>query len=374
MHAISILCLLLSSPGASELPLAAAHAERAAYAHGSSENDDTDAAGCRTMSGADSIWLVSSRHVGCGCGQPTCWDDFYFQRYTPDSEWRCADAEQWAASGQTAAMTLVYVHGNRIEPDEAAQRGLSAWHALSYDCGDIPRVRFVIWSWPSSKIHGPRPRRDAQVKAARTDCESCLLAQFVAGVDPRTSLSLLGYSFGARIVSGALHLTAGGQLHGFRLADADIRRDNTIRVALLAAAMDNSWWRPGSCHDQALAAVDQLLLLYNTCDPVLRLYPKLDRHHPASALGYTGFPWPAALIDNAWRVEQANVCCQIGKTHDERAYSGCPLVMARVRAVLLGLPQPASGRHTSPEVLSEANRSAMRTEDVALHARCASDD
>ena len=169
-------------------------------------------------------------------------------------------------------------------------------------------------------MQGPRPRRDAQVKAARTACESYYLASFLSRLNPDTQLSLLGYSFGARIVSGALHLAGGGTLGWLHLAEANSRPAHSVRVALLAAAMDNHWWLPGHYHGECFSQVDRLLLLYNSCDPVLRFYPRLDRRR-----GPRRWATPVSAGRAAWartpeRLEQANVCCRIGKTHDEHAY------------------------------------------------------
>lgn len=292
------------------------------------------AAGIPAAAADDSLWMISTRHVDCPCGPLPPAAQLRFFRYQPFSGWQVADSEQWVQGSGAAAMTLVYVHGNRIEADEAAQRGLAAYRALLRSRPAVPALRFVVWSWPSSKIQQPRPRLDAQVKAARTDCESFLLASFLHGLEPDTQLCLLGYSFGARIVSGALHLTGGGTLGRFALADAGARPAGAARAVLYAAALDNSWWLPGGYHDQAVAQVEQLLLLYNTADPVLRLYPRLDPRSSAAALGYTGLLRPTRLGQDAAQFEQANARYQIGKTHDERAYFASEILMQRMREAL----------------------------------------
>ena len=110
---------------------------------------------------------------------------------------------------------------------------------------------------------------------------------------------------------------------------------NSVRVVLLAAAMDNHWWLPGRYHGECFSQVDRLLLLYNSCDPVLRFYPRLDRRRGAQALGYTGFCWTSRLGENAERLEQTNVCCRIGKTHDEDAYFASEANMRAMRDILL---------------------------------------
>ena len=124
---------------------------------------------------------------------------------------------------------------------------------------------------------GPGRGATRKSKPPARDCESYFLANFMSRLNPDTQLRLLGYSFGGRIVSGALHLAGGGTLGRFQLADANSRPPNSVRVVLLAAAMDNYWWLPGRYHGECFSQVDRLLLLYNSCDPVLRFYPRLDR-------------------------------------------------------------------------------------------------
>ncbi len=282
----------------------------------------------------DSLWLVSTRCLSrCGVAPPAL-DDFRVVRYDPShgcqaATWAEADGEELAVT------TVIYVHGNRIESDEVLHRGLVAYRALRRIAPDAPPLRFVIWSWPSDKVPGPHPRRDAQVKAARTHCESFFLASFIAQLDSDTPLSLLGYSFGGRIVSGALHLTAGGTLGRYELEDDTPRLPHSIRAALLAPGMDNHWWLPGAYHGECFAQVDRLLLLYNPRDPILRLYPRVEPGRSAQALGYTGFCWTSRLGENADRLEQANVACRIGKTHEEDAYFASQANLRDIRAILL---------------------------------------
>jgi len=268
---------------------------------------------------SDSIWLVSTRGVSCGGSAPAAVEDFRFVRYDRSQGCQPSTWEAWADDPFTG-LTLIYVHGNRIESNEVLQHGLNAYRALGRNGAEAQPVRFVIWSWPSGKVPGPHPRRDAQVKAARTHGESYLLASFIARMAPDAPLALLGYSFGGRIVSGALHLTAGGTLGRYQLVDETPRPEHSIRAALLAPGMDNSWWLPGAYHGKCFAQVDRLLLLYNTRDPVLRLYSRLGPGRNAPALGYTGFCWTSRLGENAARLAQVNVCSRIGKTHKEDAY------------------------------------------------------
>jgi hypothetical protein len=129
--------------------------------------------------------------------------------------------------------------------------------------------------------------RDVRVKAQRTEMGGYCLGWFLAQLPPDQRVSLLAYSFGARIATGALHLLEGGQLSGRALAPHGTQMVHA-RMVMLAAALHNNWLRPGGYHDLALAHVDYLLNLYNRCDPVLKRYPFLYKGSRAQALGFTG--------------------------------------------------------------------------------------
>ena len=98
-------------------------------------------------------------------------------------------------------------------------------------------------------------------------------------------VSLLAYSYGARIATGALHLLEGGQLSGRALASPDGRAFH-VRLVMLAAALHNYWLRPGGYHDMAVSHIDYLLNLYNCCDPVLKRYPLLYKGSRAGCFGF----------------------------------------------------------------------------------------
>jgi hypothetical protein len=178
-------------------------------------------------------------------------------------------------------------------------------------------MRFVIWSWPSDQIHGPL--RDVRRKADRADDESNFFGWFLSQLTPTADVSLIGYSYGARIITGGLHLAAGGSLQGMRLpSQPDAGRVRTS-VALLAAALDHDWLCPGHLHGAALDHVDQLVVLYNSCDPALRCYDRVDRCTRADALGYVGLCCACGGA-TLQRVEQLNVAPYIGRTHAEDRY------------------------------------------------------
>jgi hypothetical protein len=213
-------------------------------------------------------------------------------------------------------------------------------------CAGERPLRFIIWSWPSDAIRGPV--QDARVKADRTVPAAYYLAWFVDKLNPEAPLGLWGHSFGARIITGALHVLGGGHLHG----TPSLIRTNEPRaqanVVLAAAAVDNDWLLAGHAHSLALSQVDRLLLLNNRCDPVLKRYHRLYHRRACQlALGYAGLPAGLLDVDARSKVQQVDVCCQIGHEHALAGYLCSSNLMALVRGLLLA--EPSSGPQTADE-------------------------
>lgn len=302
---------------------------------------------CAAVRTQDELWLVSSRRIECRpCTAPNvaC---LTAARYAPCQGWREASIDEFLHGGQVAAssdpglispagrVTVVYATGNRDDAEETLEDGLEVYAAL-VACNPIVSVRFVIWSWPSDKIFGPL--RDFRVKAERADCEAYLLGWLITQMPSAEPLSLIGYSFGARIVNGALHLAAGGELDGCLLPPGPSLGAISARVVLLAPAVESDWLLPGRLHGLALTQVDRMWASYNPCDPVLKRYRFIVKHANPVALGFAGpasGPWPEEYLD---RLQAQDVRREIGKTHWMEAYIESPVVAARMRAFALWSP------------------------------------
>jgi hypothetical protein len=234
--------------------------------------------------------------------------------------------------------TVFFVHGNRVDGCQVFGRGLNTYRALTRTLDDPTSIRFVVWSWPSTRIFGPR--RDVLIKAARTNSDCYYLASLLAHLSSDTELGLFGFSFGARIISGALHMLAGGNLCGLELAADEPLPVLQPRIVLMAAAMHRHWWLPCGFHSQCPAVASAMLVQFNPCDQVLKMYPRIDRRNRPQALGYTGFPWTDQLGENAHKLQQQNVCCLVGREHSLYQYICRPGIMDEARRTLLWQPVP----------------------------------
>lgn len=255
------------------------------------------------------FWLVSTR------GRRGC-------EYAPRVEWctctcgcRPSSLQALLATDDPGTVTVIYVHGNDTSSAEARRVAQAAYKQLR-----IPQhgqhVRFIAWSWPSDRIPG-RIARDARIKAADAEIEGYQLARFLSELSPDVPVSLVGFSFGARVITAAAHLLAGGRMRGQALdRPVPARR---LRAVLLAAGLDRDWIVPGNRHGQALAACERMLVLVNHRDRVLRYYPLISDDGCTEALGYAGAPLQR-LGPYRERVVQWNVHPYVGRAHGWETY------------------------------------------------------
>ncbi|MCI0357637.1 MAG: hypothetical protein L0211_04015 [Planctomycetaceae bacterium] len=278
----------------------------------------------------DEIWAVNTRCLGCPSGdeiepQWTVWKFDW-----PAPQWSTASSSEFYDTDSARIVTAMYVHGNQVDSSLALRDGLDAYFQLAGRYDDAQPVRFVIWSWPSDKIHGPL--RDVRSKADRADTDAYYLARFLAPIKPEVRVGLVGYSFGARIIAGSLHLLGGGELCGVRVAAVE----RPIRVALWAAAEHDDWLLPGRYHGQALPVAEHWLITRNYCDPVLARYAWIEKCYDPAALGYSGLVGRNLLTpeQNAL-IEEIDVTHLVGKTHDDDAYLYSEPIVSRTREVVL---------------------------------------
>jgi hypothetical protein len=272
------------------------------------------------------VWLVSTRCAPrCGDLEAGLAQIRYWR--LEGCQWMASDEAAFRAGADPALPTTIFVHGNRDDAQAAADDGTSFYSVLKGQSAGRP-FRYVIWSWPSDRIPG-RARQDAQVKAAYSDTESYYLARLLRGGKPGGPVSLVGYSFGARIVTGSLELLAGGPIAGRTLPAALLAEPTALplrpmRAVLIAAAEDADWLMPGHRDGLALALVDRVLVTQNGCDGVLRFYPWMYGRGGPQALGFAGPCGPSE------KLEVVGVSCEVGRTHDWLRYEAAAELQARL--------------------------------------------
>ena len=268
----------------------------------------------------DRIWMISTRRLAT---EPRCanLESPKLKLLQLESTNRFVDAswDQYYQSIQSSQKVVVYVHGNRIQSNEIAQRGLLVYRNIAkYRPNESP-IDWVIWSWPSSK-QGILVR-DARRKAEKTDAQglylSWLLAQHSQNSIPTT---LIGYSFGGRVITGALHALAGGALGGRKFPGEKFQGMN-YNAGLVAPAVQSNWMASGGYHGLSTKNLNHLVLFYNRRDAVLKRYWLIDRVRGAMALGYSGPSTFAPRFDGSKLPVRSRDCsASVGRFHRELAY------------------------------------------------------
>lgn len=279
----------------------------------------------------DQFWVVSTRHLACNAGVTETLPDFRVQ-YFAQNRWHDGDAQMFLAHDDPARSTVIYVHGNRFDADQALASGWESYYAITRTLPAERNVRYVIWTWPSEKEFGPI--RDARHKLARTPVESYYLARLMTAIDPKVPTSVVGYSYGARVALGAVHMSAGGQFEGRIVPDAYTLEGSMFRIALIAPASEDDALLPGARFEMTMSRTEHLLSFYNPCDRALKFFHVVDKCQRPDAIGLNGI-YGISHLEGAERITERNVSGFLGKSHDEDMYLGSRQLMDEVRAAVL---------------------------------------
>jgi hypothetical protein len=285
---------------------------------------------CNGIRLQDEIVVVNTRSVGCNCDPESLRSGLSFENYAVVDEvgvrhWRAIDLEAFLALNP-AVPTIIFVHGNQLTASDAKNEGLSVYRHLVRYGADGPPIRFVIFSWPSARVGGLL--RDVRVKATRTDPAGCQLAWLLDQIPAETPVSLVGFSYGARIITAGLHIYAGGNLGRLALAERVHPSRPPMNVVLMSAALHAHWLGEGQYHGLAMTQVNQMLLLNNCRDIAMRFYHLAfkGRGRPR-ALGLSG----PTRIGRAEREKiQMRDLSRYGSQHDLYLYLCAPGVAGQI--------------------------------------------
>lgn len=291
----------------------------------------------------DQIWLISSQDVPClSLDEPLdakkLVENLKYWRYSiQDSKWNKSALENLEADDTQHMQSVIWVHGDRMEACEAFDAGRKIYRELIRCTTDKTPIRFIILSWPSAKTL-TRPVADARLKASRTLSAGIHLAGLLKIIPQEDRVSLIGFSFGVRIIATALHLLGGGDVSGAAFAGA-VADHQKYHVVFFASAIDCDWLQPGHKFGKAIGEMESLLLLNNYCDRILKHYGKLYCHcarRGPEALGYTGLTITGGPAADQDRIRQFNSSGFVGKQHAWRPYIYSPTLMSMIRRETLG--------------------------------------
>jgi pimeloyl-ACP methyl ester carboxylesterase len=293
---------------------------------------------------ASELWELSTRHLSCSLG---CLSDpprFEVHRWG-GCRWEEGELDevfQASAICGENPLTILYVHGNWMERSNALQRVRIVDQYIRRRATEP--YRLIMLSWPSQ--HDAGLVKEVRDNALCADLQSHYLGWVLRKLQQQGvgRIALLGFSFGARTVVGAIHLDAGGSVFqrplpasttGVKTATVvaepvtlDYRP--TYRVSLVAPAVDRNWLEPCGRYAQAMSRVEHLVNLYNSRDPILRRFRFIDNISRPIAAGFAGLeavsdPPSTQPLHGHGRIEQYDCQQAIGGTHNELSYYGeCP--------------------------------------------------
>lgn len=278
---------------------------------------------------SDQIWLVNTRGI-CDVSGGSGWST---ARYDA-GYWKESDDNTFLASDDQETVTVIYVHGNRMDPAGAEARGLAIYREL-FSSHEGGKVRFVIWSWPSTQVHGLL--KDVRAKAARSDDEAYLLARFLAPIPANRRVGLIGFSFGARIIGGGLHVLSGGEIVGRGIESG---QRASFRVVYWAAGVQNDWLLPGNVQGRAMPLGQSWLNIYSSCDSVLSRFDRINRCDGSPGLGHIGLAGGKSYLpaDLAARYEDFDAAHLLGSEHRSEPYFFTGEIIRRTREAVLSSP------------------------------------
>jgi len=272
-----------------------------------------------TSSGCHQLWVIDTRGLPSDACQALLQEPRFRISRIDLCQNKCTASLGDLLDGRSSGRPVVIaVHGNRMDSGDALERGIFVYqNVVPYYQG--PDVDFVIFSWPSDR-EGILIR-DGREKAERTDAEGLYLAWFVRELVQRNvPIAIIGFSFGGRITTGAMHALAGGSLGGRKLPGEHITGANA-NVGLIAPALEDDWLRPGRYHGMATSNIQNMSILYNRRDAVLRRYWLLEKVRGSIALGFTGPKGLGPRVDGSPMPLFVRDCSlTVGIRHDEKKY------------------------------------------------------
>ena len=251
------------------------------------------------------------------------------QRWNESDNWEPVALDTFCRDSDSKRMTLIYVHGYNFDAERADQIGWAFYHAICKSEKPRRPLRFVFWSWPTTR-KAFRPTRDLADKALRADADAYYLAKVITELKADEPVCVIGSSLGCRVVEGALHFVGGGTIEPWKLEGQPDKKAMHLRAAFITPCVHDDWLYEGGYHDRAVAGASHLLLINNSVDSMLLRYSKVWRSHPI-ALGLDGIQKAAQLGDLAKRIEQLDAHEEIGDNHGVEFYLRSPMVMERLR-------------------------------------------
>ena len=233
--------------------------------------------------------------------------------------WVHSDAESFFETQNPEIPLVVFSPGYTSTISDTIETGMSL--VRLYQPGQ--NCRTVFWSWPAEKIRC-RLAPDIRDKITVTVASGDYLAMFLNRLKPESQVSMVGFSFGNRIICDAVA----------RLGD-DRPDGMQIHLVLTASATDRGWLVSGSRHGDVPRLAEKILILFNPEDQALMFYPLLyGNGSRPDALGRFGPPMTRIAPEYRNRIEVINVQRYVGKMHQTVYHLRTPVFRQRMNDLL----------------------------------------
>ncbi|MDR2642535.1 MAG: alpha/beta hydrolase [Planctomycetaceae bacterium] len=229
-----------------------------------------------------------------------------------NSQWKTSTLDAFIQTHNPNIPLVIVTHGYKMTYPEAKQFGIN-FSKLTRKLGEH---RFLFWSWDSEKeVCGIKS--DAINAGKKADSEAKHLTDFLKQLKPESKIALIGFSYGARLISNSLHELATEQQaqNNTNNKNNSIVTPTKIRVIFLAAAVDCDQFGQNKKYGNLLSITDKLLVNINSSDPALLLYPLLTGIGSPKAVGRRGINYSGIPKDLAVKIKYLDVRPEIGVDH-----------------------------------------------------------
>jgi len=271
--------------------------------------------------GETDVWMVSTRRLPGICALPGRVQ--FDVEHRIGGRWERADLA--SLLDDPARPLVIFIHGNRYEPQDAKAQGVTIARQMASVCPGAA-ARTVIFSWPSQQRgHIIQSSRETY---RRSYADGHYLAWLLGQVDPAQPVAIIGYSFGATIAVGAIEDLVQAGDHPSQGIAPWAGRPGRSHLVLVAPAVRSDALAPRGPYGPAVDGIDRLTLVINSRDLALRLFPHLDRADGADALGAVGMPrrWLPGSVEFT-ATDAASV---VGKRHALPLYLESPALARRI--------------------------------------------
>ena len=217
-------------------------------------------------------WIVSSRDCD---GAPAPVDATrclsFFHRMSEQNLVR-EPGQAFLASIRPDRPVCFVVHGsyNRWRDVVGESRKIHRWLR---NANPSSPLQVVFFTWPSDGNMPFLLPVDIAILGRRSAAHGAYLARLLTQLPAEQQVSIVGHSHGARVAVSAMHLLGGGTLEEGPALPAGCSCPPHLRLVLIAAAIDHNWLNPGQRYDRALVVPERVLLMRNSRDSWLTMYP-----------------------------------------------------------------------------------------------------